>query len=128
MEVADTQLMVVRVDRDRVMQVMLNLLSNAVKFAPAGHGEVRVSAECDGGWLVVHVADNGEGITADDQQIIFDKFRQGGDRRLGKPQGTGLGLPISAQIVAHFGGRLWVESDPGKGATFSFMLPLPVDK
>jgi signal transduction histidine kinase len=128
MAVADAQPMAVRVDRDRVMQVMLNLLSNAVKFAPAGHGEVRISAECDGGWLVVHVADNGEGITADDQQIIFDKFRQGGDRRLGKPQGTGLGLPISAQIVAHFGGRLWVESDPGKGATFSFMLPLPVDK
>ena len=128
MEIADAQPMAVWVDRDRVMQVMLNLLSNAVKFSPAGHGEVRVSAECSDGWLVVHVSDNGEGITAGDQQIIFDKCRQGGDRRLGKPQGTGLGLPISAQIVAHFGGRLWVESEPGKGATFSFMLPLSTER
>jgi Na+/proline symporter/nitrogen-specific signal transduction histidine kinase len=124
MEVDGAQPMAVWVDRDRVMQVMLNLLSNAVKFSPAGRGDVRVSAECNDGWLIVHVADNGEGITAEDQKIIFDKFRQGGDRRLGKPQGTGLGLPISAQIVAHFGGRLWVESEPGKGATFSFTLPI----
>lgn len=128
MEVDDAQPMTVWVDRDRVMQVMLNLLSNAVKFSPAERGEVCVSAECDDGCLVVHVADNGEGITAEDQKIIFDKFRQGGDRRLGKPQGTGLGLPISVQIVAHFGGQLWVESEPGKGATFSFMLPLPADR
>lgn len=127
-EVDDAQPMTVWVDRDRVMQVMLNLLSNAVKFSPAGRGEVRLSAECSDGWVVVHVADNGEGITAEDQKIIFDKFRQGGDRRLGKPQGTGLGLPISAQIVAHFGGRLWVESELGKGATFSFMLPLSADR
>jgi Na+/proline symporter/nitrogen-specific signal transduction histidine kinase len=127
-EIDDAQPMTVWADRDRVMQVMLNLLSNAVKFSPAKRGEVHVSAECNDGWLVVHVADNGEGITAEDQKIIFDKFRQGGDRRLGKPQGTGLGLPISAQIVAHFGGRLWVESEPGKGATFSFMLPLPADR
>ncbi len=117
----------VRVDRDRIMQVMLNLLSNAVKFSPAGQGEVHVSTECNDGWLTVHVTDNGIGVTPEDQKIIFDKFRQGGDHRLGKPQGTGLGLPISAQIVAHFGGRLWVESEPGKGARFSFMLPLPTD-
>lgn len=123
----ETQPMFAWVDRDRMMQVMLNLLSNAVKFSPAGRGDVHVAAECDGRCLIVHVADNGEGITPEDQKIIFDKFRQGGDHRHGKPQGTGLGLPISAQIVTHFGGQLWVESEPGKGATFSFTLPLHAD-
>jgi signal transduction histidine kinase len=117
----------VHVDRDRVMQVMLNLLSNAVKFSPANEGRVHVSVASDDRWLVVRVTDNGVGVTAEDQKIIFDKFRQGGDHHLGKPQGTGLGLPISAQIVTHFGGKLWVESELGKGATFSFTLPLPVE-
>lgn len=112
------------VDQDRLMQVMLNLLSNAIKFSPEGRGEVCISTERRDDWLVVHVADNGVGIRPEDQKVIFDKFRQGGDRRMGKPQGTGLGLPISAQIIAHFGGKLWVESEPGKGATFSFTLPL----
>ena len=59
-----------------------------------------------------------------DQQVIFDKFRQVGDAMTEKPQGTGLGLPISRQIIAYFGGTLWVESAPGQGATFSFTLPL----
>ena len=70
------------------------------------------------------VEDNGPGIRPEDQQLIFEKFRQGGDTMTDKPQGTGLGLPISKQIVEHFGGRLWVESEPGKGAVFSFTLPL----
>jgi signal transduction histidine kinase len=59
-----------------------------------------------------------------DQHIIFEKFRQAGDTLTEKPQGTGLGLPISRQIVEHLGGRLWVESTPGKGATFAFALPV----
>jgi signal transduction histidine kinase len=69
------------------------------------------------------VRDNGSGIAAADQQFIFEKFRQAGDTLTGKPQGTGLGLPISRQIVEHLGGRLWVESHPGAGACFSFTLP-----
>jgi signal transduction histidine kinase len=64
------------------------------------------------------------GIAAADHEIIFEKFRQVGDTLTGKPQGTGLGLPISLRIVQHFGGRLWVASARGKGATFSFTLPL----
>jgi Na+/proline symporter/nitrogen-specific signal transduction histidine kinase len=127
MTLDDAQPTRVHVDRDRVMQVMLNLLSNAVKFSPANEGRVHVSVASDDRWLVVRVTDNGVGVTAEDQKIIFDKFRQGGDHHLGKPQGTGLGLPISAQIVTHFGGKLWVESELGKGATFSFTLPLPVE-
>ena len=112
------------VDRDRIMQVMLNLLSNAVKFSPAGSGLVQVAVTQADDVLQVDVSDNGPGISAEDQAIIFDKFRQGGDQSRGRPQGTGLGLPISAQIVSHFGGSLWVESAPDAGATFSFTLPL----
>ena len=106
---------------------MLNLLSNAVKFPPAGSGLIRVTVAQKGDVLQVDVSDNGPGISAADQAIIFDKFRQGGDLRRGRPQGTGLGLPISAQIVSHCGGSLWVESAPNAGATFSFTLPLALE-
>ncbi len=110
-------------DRDRLVQVMLNLLSNAVKFLPSGNGKVRVVLQALAGGLEVSVADNGPGIRAEDQELIFEKFRQVGDTMTAKPSGTGLGLPISRRIVEHFGGRLWVESEPGAGATFRFTLP-----
>jgi signal transduction histidine kinase len=72
----------------------------------------------------VDVADNGAGIAPSDHELIFEKFRQVGDTLTGKPEGTGLGLPISRRIVQHFGGRLWVASERGRGATFSFTVPL----
>ena len=72
----------------------------------------------------VAVQDNGPGLSSVEQAVIFDKFRQAGDNLTGKPQGTGLGLYISRHIVEHFGGRLWVESQPGAGACFSFTLPV----
>ena len=68
--------------------------------------------------------DNGIGISRENQELIFEKFRQVGDTLTDKPQGTGLGLPICREIVHHFGGRLWVRSDPGEGATFAFQLPV----
>jgi Na+/proline symporter/nitrogen-specific signal transduction histidine kinase len=111
-------------DRDRLIQVMLNLLSNAVKFLPPETGLVRVALHAEVNGLSVSVTDNGPGIRAEDQQLIFEKFRQVGDSMTDKPAGTGLGLPISRRIVEHFGGRLWVESIPGEGATFRFFLPL----
>ncbi|MBK8401393.1 sensor histidine kinase [Propionivibrio sp.] len=110
-------------DRDRLIQVMLNLLSNAVKFLPAESGWVKVSLRTRTEGLEVSVIDNGPGIGVDDQQIIFEKFRQVGDSMTDKPAGTGLGLPISRRIVEHFGGRLWVESVLGEGAVFRFFLP-----
>jgi signal transduction histidine kinase len=111
-------------DRDRLMQVVINLLSNAVKFVPANEGQVAVTLSADAAALRVSVTDNGPGIRREDQQVIFDRFRQGGDAMTSKPTGTGLGLPISRRIVEYFGGKLWVESDLGKGASFVFSLPL----
>ena len=73
----------------------------------------------------VEVADNGPGLTPEERSVIFEKFRQGGNTMTDKPQGTGLGLPISRQIVEYFGGNLWVESRPGAGAKFIFTVPLP---
>ncbi len=114
----------VMVDRDRLMQVVLNLLSNAVKFCADSQGRVAVRLQQQGAALRVDVQDNGPGIDPKDHAMIFERFRQVGDTLTGKPQGTGLGLPISRQIIEHFGGRLWVESAAGQGATFSFTLPL----
>jgi signal transduction histidine kinase len=110
-------------DRDRLMQVLINLLSNAVKFCPRRDGRVEVRCTAVKGALRVDVQDNGPGISPGDHGTIFEKFRQVGDTATGRPQGTGLGLPISRRIIEHFGGSLWVESDVGKGATFSFVLP-----
>ena len=111
-------------DRDRLVQVLINLLSNAVKFVRPDEGRVSVRLSDHAGSLRVEVADNGPGISLENQKIIFEKFRQAGDTMTEKPRGTGLGLPISRQIIEHFGGRLWVESAPGGGAAFLFELPL----
>ena len=116
----------VMADRDRLMQVMVNLLSNALKFVPTDSGRVKVGAEGTPSEVRVSVTDNGPGIHAADHEVIFDKFRQGSggtDVLTDKPQGTGLGLPISRQIIEYFNGRLWVESAPGAGACFLFTLP-----
>jgi len=114
-------------DRDRLVQVMMNLLSNAAKFCAEENGRVAVSMRQEDSAVVVSVADNGPGINAHDQAVIFEKFRQGGDSMTGKPRGTGLGLPISRQIIEHFGGTLQVTSAAptgDAGANFFFTLPL----
>lgn len=113
----------VMADRDRLMQVMLNLLSNAAKFCDQGAGRIAVSLRQLDGRLQVVVRDNGPGVLPQDREIIFEKFRQGGDTLTGKPPGTGLGLPISRRIIEHFGGSLWLEEAPGPGAQFVFTLP-----
>ncbi|MBL8332698.1 MAG: histidine kinase [Rubrivivax sp.] len=114
-----------RADPDRLLQVMINLLSNAAKFVPTegGRVEVRLRATEQGARVEVH--DNGPGVPPGQQQAVFEKFRQGShaDPAGNRPQGTGLGLPISRQIVEHFGGRLWLKSEPGQGACFGFDLP-----
>jgi Na+/proline symporter/nitrogen-specific signal transduction histidine kinase len=119
-----TEVPVLRSDPDRLTQVLLNLLSNAAKFSPAGRGEVKVSLAVLPHSLRVDVADNGEGIDPAHHREIFEKFRQVGDTLTYKPQGSGLGLSIARQIIERLGGRLWVTSALGQGATFSFTLPL----
>jgi hypothetical protein len=114
---------VISADVDRIIQVLLNLLSNAAKFCEPGTGRVEISLSEQAGGLRVDVSDNGPGIDPEDQEAIFDKFRQVGDTLTDKPHGSGLGLHISRKIVEHFGGRLWVESSRGRGACFSFTLP-----
>jgi signal transduction histidine kinase len=114
----------VRADLDRIVQVVVNLLSNAVKFIEPGRGRVEISLAAEAGFLRVDVRDNGPGVIREHQEMIFDKFRQGGDPLTGKPHGSGLGLYISRRIIEHSGGRLWVSSAPGQGACFSFTLPL----
>jgi len=113
---------VIRADPDRLTQVMLNLLSNAAKFMPEAGGRIGVVLRVEDAGLVVEVRDNGPGVQPEDQATVFEKFRQGGDA-LTRPAGTGLGLPISRQIVDHFGGKMWLESEPGGGACFAFRLP-----
>ena len=111
-----------RLDADRMTQVLLNLLSNAAKFLPPVGGRVELRLRRHEAGLRVEIEDNGSGVAPDQQALIFEKFRQGGDAA-NRPQGTGLGLPISRQIVEHFGGRMWVQSGPGAGACFAFELP-----
>jgi signal transduction histidine kinase len=111
-----------RADADRLTQVMLNLLSNAAKFVPRGSGRVQVRLASGDEGFTIEVHDNGPGVPPAQQQLVFEKFRQGGDAA-NRPQGTGLGLPISRQIVEHFGGRMWLKSEPGQGAIFGFSLP-----
>ena len=112
----------VRVDSDRMMQVMTNLLSNAAKFCEPERGRVEIALVEDGGLLRVDVRDNGPGVDARDREIIFDKFRQAAHSPAGA-QGSGLGLHICRRIVEHFGGRIWVTSRGGEGSCFSFTLP-----
>src|SRR5439155_17434829 len=92
-------------DRDRLMQVLLNLISNAVKCCKEHAGRITIALTQQPDTLRIDVTDNGQGIRYEDQETIFEKFRQAGDTRTEKPQGTGLGLRISRQIVSHFGGR-----------------------
>jgi PAS domain S-box-containing protein len=107
-------------DRRRFKQILYNLLSNAIKFTPNG-GKVRVECEQDGGSVRVSIVDTGIGIRPEDQELVFQEFRQ--IESSGAHQGTGLGLAITRRLVEQQGGRIWVESETGKGARFSFTLP-----
>ena len=110
-------------DPHRLVQVVINLLSNAVKFTPSGSVTVRVAGGDGGAGVVVSVADTGTGIAPEDQARVFEQFAQAGDTLSETPRGTGLGLSICREIVEHHGGRIWLESELGRGSTFSFSLP-----
>ena len=112
----------VLVDRDRMIQVVINLISNAVKFTASG--SVTCRARLESNELIISIIDTGIGIAPEDQSKVFERFKQVGDILTEKPKGTGLGLPISKQIVEHHGGRIWLESELGRGSTFYFSIPL----
>jgi Na+/proline symporter/nitrogen-specific signal transduction histidine kinase len=112
-------------DRDRLIQVMFNLVSNAVKFCDNKGGIINIKLSVENKRLRIDVSDNGIGISREHQEMIFEKFKQVIDTKLGRPRGTGLGLSITKRIVDYHNGKIWVESEPGKGSTFSFIIPVP---
>jgi len=117
----------IRADERKFKQIMLNLLTNAVKFTPDG-GKVDVNARSVDLVLEVAVKDTGIGIAQEDQQAVFEEFKQVGRHYTNKQEGTGLGLALTKRFVELHGGALGVESEPGKGSTFSFTIPMrPVE-
>jgi signal transduction histidine kinase len=111
-------------DRDKINQVLMNLISNAIKFTPV-EGRVTVSASRNGGGSVqVSVADTGPGVPPLEKEKILAKFYQIAGINGENSKGTGLGLAIAKALVELHGGKIWVESEPGRGSTFSFTLPV----
>jgi signal transduction histidine kinase len=110
-------------DERKIKQILLNLLSNAVKFTPEG-GRVEVKAVMVDGSVEISVSDTGIGIAPEDQEKIFEEFRQVGADYAQKREGTGLGLTLTKKFVEMHGGKIWVESEQGKGSTFKFTLPI----
>jgi len=111
-------------DRARVRQVLANMLANAVKFTE--RGMVSVAATAAEGWVTVSVSDTGVGISPEAQAYVFDEFRQADSSTTRRYGGTGLGLAISKRLVTLHGGRIWVDSEIGRGSTFHFTLPIRV--
>jgi signal transduction histidine kinase len=110
-------------DERKIRQIVLNLLSNAVKFTPEG-GRIGVAAASADGAVEISVSDTGIGIAPEDQEAVFEEFRQVGGDYAQKREGTGLGLALTRKFVELHGGKIWVKSDLGKGSTFTFTLPV----
>ena len=110
-------------DERKVKQILVNLLSNAVKFTPEG-GQIKVEARLGDSAVIVSVIDTGIGIAKEDQEAIFEEFRQVGSNYAHKREGTGLGLTLTRKFVEVHGGKIWVESEVGKGSKFTFTLPI----
>jgi signal transduction histidine kinase len=108
---------------DQLKSVWSNLIGNAIKYTPVG-GRVQVSLSHGGDQLVGQVRDTGIGISAEAQARLFTEFFRAENAKAFSRQGTGLGLTIVKRIVEDAGGRIWVESEPGKGTTFTFTLPV----
>jgi signal transduction histidine kinase len=109
----------VRADRERVLQVLSNLLGNAIKFTPEG-GDVAISVARDGEMIRFTIADSGPGIHPEHQAHVFERYWK---HETQGAKGTGLGLFIARSLVDAHGGRIWIESQPGRGATFHFTIP-----
>jgi signal transduction histidine kinase len=110
-------------DERKVKQILVNLLTNAVKFTPEG-GQIKVQGSLGDGAVIVSVTDTGIGIAKEDQEAIFEEFRQASGNYAQKREGTGLGLTLTRKFVEMHGGKIWVESEVGKGSKFTFTLPI----
>jgi GAF domain-containing protein len=110
-------------DERKIKQILVNLLSNAVKFTPEG-GQIKVEAGLGDSAAIISVRDTGIGIAPEDQEAIFEEFRQVGTNYAQKREGTGLGLSLTRKFVEMHGGKIWVESELGKGSKFTFTLPI----
>ncbi len=113
----------IKADRDRLTQVASNLLSNAVKYSPTG-GQITVTTRADGDQLRLDVRDEGLGIPPDALETIFERYSRVDSQATKDIPGTGLGLPIVRQIVQLHGGKVWAESELGRGSVFHVLLPL----
>lgn len=111
----------IRTDREKIYSVLTNLVKNAIKFTPTG--SVELGYELKGEFLEFYVKDTGAGISEEQKQFIFDRFRQGSQLITGNSEGSGLGLAISKAYVEMLGGKIWVESEVGQGSTFRFTIP-----
>ncbi|MCK5000843.1 MAG: CHASE3 domain-containing protein [Anaerohalosphaera sp.] len=120
----DGQLPKIKFDRDKIIQVLTNLVHNAIKFTEKG--AIAIATGMDNNVLCVSVKDTGRGITREDMHRIFNRFEQISCNNHKKTGGVGLGLSISKDIIQLHNGRIWAESEPGKGTTVSFMLPITV--
>jgi signal transduction histidine kinase len=118
----DSRLGQIQADERKVRQVVLNLLSNAIKFTPEG-GRIDVGAVPKDGFVEVSVTDTGVGIASEDQEAVFEEFRQVGTADK-KVEGTGLGLTLCRKFVELHGGRIWVKSELGVGSTFTLTIPV----
>jgi signal transduction histidine kinase len=112
----------VRSDVERMRQVLTNLLSNAIKYSPRG-GLIRVGGWADDDWVYVYVADEGIGIPKSEQERIFERFYRAESPLTRRTEGAGLGLYLCKEVIEAHGGKIWVQSEPGKGAKFIFKLP-----
>ena len=118
----DERLGEVRADERKIRQVVLNLLSNAIKFTPEG-GQIEVAAAPKDAFVEMSVSDTGIGIAPEDQEAVFEEFRQVGTAEK-KAEGTGLGLTLCRKFIELHGGRIWVTSQVGVGSTFTFTIPV----
>lgn len=122
-----TPTLTITADRLRFKEILYNLVSNAIKFTPdRGQITIECSEQSDGAFFAV--TDTGMGIEPSEQQAIFDKFYQLGSTTRGVREGTGLGLAITKSLVEMHGGQIWVESTPGQGSRFQFLLPWPASE
>ena len=120
----ETDELTARADQRRLEQVLTNLVDNAVKYG-GGDNRVTVGARLSNGMVEMFVQDNGPGLPAESLERVFERFYRVDKARSRDQGGTGLGLSIVKHIIQSHGGRVWVESEPGKGAKFFFTLPLP---